>query len=262
MRVLIAILFISFFFSCNDNRIGNDTKKKEKIILEDTISKTTFKIDTFTYDTCRNIPVETQETYSLRLYFPNYSNIDLICGKMPEKKDEDVIMVCAASYTSKRLNHFEHSNIIGNHVSGGNLYKGAVSNTYRGAFSFYDGQTHFSYDNWNDDIKEAVKKGGCLFAQDMMIHEGKIVKHWRKDESFNLFRALCLIDGRVAIVDSKRKISFGEFISLLLRINVTEAIYLDMGGWKHSWYRKDDGSAVDIYPPETKYGTNWITFYK
>ena len=154
------------------------------------------------------------------------------------------------------------ANIIGNHVSGGKLYNGVPSNTYKGAFSYYDDKPHFAYDNWNRDFKQASSKGGCGFAQDMIIHNGGIVNHWRDKKSRNLFRALCLIDGKVAIADSKEEIPLGDFITNLLNAGATEAIYLDMGGWKHSWYRDETGKAVDIYPSPTKYGTNWITFYK
>ncbi len=62
--------------------------------------------------------------------------------------------------------------------------------------------------------------------------------------------------------DSKEKTHFGDFIYNLNKAGATEAIYLDMGGWKHSWYRDENGEAIDIYPSPTKYGTNWITFYK
>lgn len=98
------------------------------------------------------------DTCMLRFYYPDYSWIDLVCGKMPDKGEDSVILVCAAAYTVKCLDHFEHSNIIGNHVAGGKLYNGAPMKLekgakvcYRGAFSFYDGKPHFSYDNWNKD---------------------------------------------------------------------------------------------------------------
>ena len=202
------------------------------------------------------------DTCMLRIYYPNYSKIDLVCGDMPKKDNDSVIMVCAAAYTAKYLNNFNHENIIGNHVSGGKLYNGAPSKSYRGAFSFYNGKPHFAYDNWNADYREAALNGGCGFAQDMMIHDGGIVNHSRENTSKTLFRALCLIDGKVAIADSKEEISFGDFITNLLNAGATEAIYLDMGGWKHSWYRDKSGKAADIHPSPTKYGTNWITFYK
>ena len=96
----------------------------------------------------------------------------------------------------------------------------------------------------------------------MMIHEGGMVNHSRENNDENLYRALYLINGKLAVADSKEKIPFGVFIINLLNAGTTEAIYLDMGGWKHSWYRDESGKAVDIYPSPTKYGTNWITFYR
>lgn len=95
-----------------------------------------------------------------------------------------------------------------------------------------------------------------------MIHEGKEVDHWRESSSVNSFRALCLINGKVAIADSDGKTKFGDFISELLRACATEAIYLDMGGWNYSWYRDNDGKVIGIHPTPNKYAANWITFYK
>ncbi len=214
-------------------------------------------------DTKPNPLVDIIDTCMLHIYFPHYSKIDLVCGEMPKKDNDSVILVCAAAYTLKYLDHFDHSNIVGNHVSGGKLYKGdSTSKSYRGAFSHYDGEPHFSHENWNVDFRKAVEKGGCLFAQDMMLHEGGIVNHSRKNDDEDLLRALCLINGKLAVADSNEKIPFGDFIQNLLQAGATEAIYLDMGGWKHSWYRDASGNPIDIHPSPTKYGTNWITFYK
>ena len=261
---LSIVLILAFSSCCNCNNSESKTCLKDSTIVVDH-SKNEYHSNTqttATQDDSLISPVELDETYSLKIYYPKYSRIDLVCGRMPEKDNDSVIMTCAAAYTVKCLDHFDHSNIIGNHVSNGKQYAGASSDTYRGAFSYYDSKPHFSYKNWYGDLREASSKGGCLFAQDMMIHDGKIVDHWRDKESKTLFRALCLINGRVAIVDSKESIPFGNFISLLKNIDATEAIYLDMGGWKHSWYRDTSGKAVDIYPSPTKYGTNWITFYR
>lgn len=206
--------------------------------------------------------VDIVDTCMLRIYYPKYSRIDLVCGEIPKKDNDSVILVCAAAYTVKCFDHFNHENIIGNHVSQGKLYKGASSKSYKGAFSFYDGEPHFAYDNWNKDFHQASSKGGCGFAQDLMIHDRGIVDHSRENASKTLFRALCLINGKLAVADSKAEITFGDFIINLLNAGVTEAIYLDMGDWKHSWYRDDSGKAVDIHPNPTKFGTNWITFYR
>lgn len=208
-------------------------------------------------------PVAIRETPTLRFYFPDYSNIDLVCGKMPDKRiDKDVILTCAAAYTVKRLNTFDHTNIIGNHVSGGKQYAGTPSDSYRGAFFFFDGKPHFVYKDWSLELREAADKGGCGFAQDMMIHDGKITGYSRSPKSKSVFRALCKVDGRLAVIDSRKEIEFAKFVEELLRSDVREAIYLDMGGWKHSWYRDSTLNAIDIYPNPNRYGTNWITFYR
>ena len=33
-------------------------------------------------------------------------------------------------------------------------------------------------------------------------------------------------------------------------------------GWNHSWSRDEDGDAVDIFPYQHPYCTNWVVFYK
>lgn len=207
-------------------------------------------------------PVYIEETPTLKLYYPNFSKIDLVCGKMPDKSDDSVILVCAAAYTAKRMDTFFHSNIIGDHVASGKRYSGTPSDSYRGAFAYYNGTPHFAYDNWVKEFSEAVANGGCGFAQDMMIHQGIIVNYSRKMNSEHEFRALCQMNGKIAIVDSKGPRKFGEFVNDLHELGVQEAIYLDMGGWKHSWYRNPENQPVDIYKNPNKYATNWITFYK
>ncbi len=206
--------------------------------------------------------IEIVDTLGLKIYYPNYSKIDLICDKMPEKTDSTIIFMASAAYTKDCLNHFSHDNIIGNHVSGGKLYHGAPSKTYRGAFVFYNNTPKFIYHDWATDYNEAAVNGGCGFAQDMMIHDGKEVDHSRKSSNVNGFRALCLIDGKVAIADSKGSTTFGDFISDLFKVGATEAIYLDMGGWNYSWYRNNTGNVIEIHSSPNIYATNWLTFYK
>ena len=208
-------------------------------------------------------PVEVLDTLGLRIYYPQYSKIDLVCGNMPSKDDKTVLMVAEAAFTGDLLDEFNHSNIAGDHVSGGSRYRGYSCKRNTGAFVFYNDIPKFVYQNYSADLDKAAKNGGCGFTQEMMIHEGKIVPHTRPDNNSNEFRALCLIDGKVAIADSKGNVKFGDFIKDLLKAGATEALYLDMGpGWNYSWYRDSDGSPIEIHSFSTKFATNWITFYK
>jgi hypothetical protein len=202
------------------------------------------------------------DTCGLRVYYPHYSTIDLVCGTMPSKRDSSVIMFAEAAFTGELLDEFKHSNIAGDHVANGKRERGFRCKRNSGAFVFYDGKAKFVYQNFSTELDCAAKHGGCGFSQEMMIHLGREVSHTRKSTNANEFRALCQINGQLAVVDTKGVMTFGNFIGNLLSIGATEALYLDMGtGWNYSWYRDVNGSAIEIHSLKTKYATNWITFY-
>lgn len=210
-----------------------------------------------------NNNVEIKDTLGLRIYYPKYSNIDFVCGEMPSKSDNSVIMFAEGAFTGELLNEFKHTNIAGDHVSKGNRYKGYRCKRNTGAFVYYNGTPKFLYQDYSKEFDKAAANGGCGFAQEMMVHQGKVVPHTRPDGNTNEFRALCLINGNVAVADSKGNVKFGTFIQDLVKAGATEAIYLDMGpGWNYSWYRDANGKPVEIHSIPTKYATNWITFYK
>lgn len=217
-------------------------------------------------------PVEIVDTCGLRIYYPNYSKIDLVCGQMPSKDDKSVIMFAEAAFTGELLEKFSHKNISSSHVSNGKYYSGYLCKRNRGVFTYYNGEPHFVYQGgvlkvpWpkymEGALREAAHYGGCGFAQEMMIYEGKEIPHTRPASNTNEFRALCMIDGKLAVADSKSRVKFGDFIKSLLQVGATDALYLDMGpGWNYSWYRDANSNAVEIHSTATKYATNWVTFY-
>lgn len=58
------------------------------------------------------------------VYQPAYRHVDLVCGVMPSVEEPDVIFCAEAAFTGKLLDEFEHTNIMGPHVSGGVRYNG------------------------------------------------------------------------------------------------------------------------------------------
>ena len=204
-----------------------------------------------------------KEKGNLIIYTPDYSSIDLVCGTMPSQSDKTVIFCAEAAFTGELLKEFKHSNILGDHVSGGKRYKGTGCKRNTGAFVYYGRKWKFLYKSYSKDLDIAAQNGGMGFGQEMMIHEGKRVLTIRKDANKNEFRALCELSGKLCVIDSKGVSSFGDFIQALLNEGVTEAIYLDMGpGWNYSWYRDDSGVPHEIHNHRIIYTTNWITFYK
>lgn len=206
--------------------------------------------------------VQRVDTLGLIVLYPQYDSIDLVCGTLPSKKDNRVILFAEAAYTGELLKEFKHSNIAGDHVSGGKLHKGFRCKRNTGAFVYYNGTFKFCHKDYAKEMEVAAQNGGSAFAQELMIYKGRLVEIARKDSNTNQFRALCNHDGRLCIVESTAKIPFGDFKKALLSLGVSDALYLDMGaGWNHAWYR-DGNRIVELHPKKHNYCTNWITFYK
>ena len=212
-------------------------------------------------------PVEIDDTTvsGLRVYYPLFSRIDLVCGKMPAKSDTNVIFCAEAAFTHALLEKFFHSNIDGDHVSGGKRYEGAECFDNSGAFAWYNDSTwefvHGEYDELLDSVAAA---SGMGFGQAIIIYNGESIRPlWR--EGVHEYRALCEKDGRLCIVDSRGEVDYEDFVKMLEQFSPCHALYLDMGaGWNHSWWRDGKGQVIEIHPKATKsrYCTNWITFYR
>ena len=206
------------------------------------------------------VPVDTSSTVGLNIYYPNFSHIELVCGDMPSKDNDSIIFMASAAYTKKELPTFSHSNIVGPHVSDSVLY--IPEGMPKGAFSYYDNAPHFTYGDYISDMKRAARKGGCAFSQDMMICNGDLTKYDRNPKDEDKFRALCLIEDKIAIVDSKNEELFELFVRRLHHLNVQNAIYMDMGGWRYSWYRDSNNKVIELGTNPNKFATNWLVFYK
>ena len=73
-------------------------------------------------------PMHVDSTELLTIYDITDCPIDLACGQMPDTTQENVLLCAAAAFTGQCLDYFEHSNILGPHVSGGILYEGYTEN--------------------------------------------------------------------------------------------------------------------------------------
>lgn len=201
----------------------------------------------------------------LIVYYPQFSRLDLVCDTMPSQQDTSVIYCAEAAFTHELLDEFAHSNIDGDHVSGGKRYKGAKCKDNSGAFAWY-GDTTWEFVNgeYGELLDSVAAAGGMGFGQAIIIHNDESIRPlWR--EGVNRYRALCEKDGRLCIVDSRDEVPYDRFVALLESFSPRHALYLDMGaGWNHSWWRDGQGQVHEIHPvaEKSRYCTNWITFYK
>ena len=157
-----------------------------------------------------------------------------------------------------------HSNVAGDHVAGGKIYRGYKCKRNTGAFTWSEkSDPQFSYKDYSPALDKAAQEGGMGFAQEMMIHDGAKVATTRPLDNKNVFRALCLdADGTLAFYESQGSITFGNFINALLSQGVKEALYTDMGqGWNYCFYRvnQSDKSPKYIHSQSLPYASNFIT---
>lgn len=215
-----------------------------------------------------NIPQHISNVYEdihfgmVKIYHLRYKKIDLICDKMPQPSDSSVIFCAAAAYTAQCLRQFSHSNINGDHVSGGTRFRGAPCKNNTGAFVYYNNRFKFLHDSYSNELDSAAYYGGMGFGQELLIHHGDIIAPVRKDTT-GIYRCLCTIDNQLCIAECINPMDISTFTDYLLKAKITDALYLDMGpGWNYSWWRDENNQVHYIHDKQIPYTTNWITFYK
>lgn len=98
----------------------------------------------------------------------------------------------------------------------GTRYKGTGCRRNTGAFVYYGGKWKFLYKDYSKEFDISARNGGMGFCQEMMIHKGERIKTIRKDSNKNEFRALCELNGKLRIIDSRGALTFGDCIHCTL----------------------------------------------
>lgn len=195
---------------------------------------------------------------------PNMSLLamDLVCGEIPSAENDSIVLAFAGAFTGTTSGK-GHINVAGNHVSGGKIYRGYRCERNTGAFTWSPTSgPNFFFDEYQSAMEKAAKEGGMGFAQEMMIHHGKVLKTARKLSNKNVFRALCLdSEGQLALYESQGIVTFGNFIDALLLQGVKEALYTDMGqGWNYCFYRlnANESSPKYLHDKPLPYASNFV----
>ena len=213
---------------------------------------------------CYSVTIET--TTTLKVYYPEFSRVDLVCGQMPKVTQKDVEFCCEAAFTGELLAEFKHLNIADNHICSGVMKKGYRCRANTGGFVWGKKGWRFVI---KADFPAAANDWHSGFCQLLIIKDGTaraISSRMRTKRT--IYRALCEKDGRLCIVECKKSMSYESFVKSLMDYKVKHALYLDMGsGWNYAWYRDQKGDVVECFPeskmsPNFRYRTNWLTFYK
>lgn len=194
---------------------------------------------------------------NLNIYYPDFETIDLVYGSESPEKDPNITFCCAASFTGERLNTFTHANIAGIHGSNGQIYDGYICENNTGAFIWYDKKWKFILGETSEEFEKIVDKNGMGFSQNIIIYDYHRQPLWR--HNIRSYRALCELNNKLCIIQSNKPIPYYKFVKALEKLNVKYAIYLDMGSWKHAWFRKNN-YLYYINNNKHNYYTNWIVF--
>ena len=201
------------------------------------------------------------ETDDLYIYLTDYDDIRFVAGERPSRDDPDILLCVAAAFQRTYELGFSHDNIVGWHTSGGLLERGEPQSRL-GAFTWAEKSARI----WNvDEAEEAVRaaadKKGEGYQQFVVLCGGERGGHTSRE--FRCYRVLAILNGRACIIDSRTQMHYDDFILALENLGVRDALYCDMGsGWNYSWYRNENGDAVDIIGTPWPFSHNWLVFRK
>lgn len=242
LTCLISLITMLFFGSCGSETVYQETineVKKESVIQVDLIGDSQFICFT---------PVECQVEYVVE--YP------------PSTTDSTILFCAAASFTGARMNGFKHSNICGTYVVDSMIYNRHFNPTTNidASFAYWGGRAYFAKGKSPELLDSALQNNGVFFMQKQVLCDGKRgVMNLTKN---TFYRVLAEYKDKLCVIQTARPMTYDSFVVGLVDLGIKDAIYLDMGGWKYSWYRNSDGHPIEIFTKEsyTKYQTNWIVF--
>lgn len=195
---------------------------------------------------------------------PESAYITMADSIVPEISDSTIAMCVEAAFTGELLKEFKSTNIAGDYVIDGISHKGYKCKANTGfLYADKDIFTISSSDYCAEWIEKAQKNNGSLFQQILIVQNGRNVYRGKpiKPNTPNIYRSACIMnDGNFAVIQSMQSLPLQEFINSLIKMGVSDALYLDMGrGWNYGWYRETSADpATCLFDYRTPYQTNWL----
>lgn len=202
------------------------------------------------------------KTDTFYVFFPTYSHVDLEYGKRPKKSDKSITWCSGAAFQHDIQLGFSDENIEGYHASKGVYSDSEYVKDGYGSVVFYDGGFKFEFDDPKAIMKEAAEHNGSGFMQYRIMRDGELVNDFNMPR-VRSYRVIAELNGSLCIIDSIEMMHFNDFIEKLKALNVTNALYMDMGaGWNYSWYRKNTGKVKTLFGLKVPWSHNWVVFRK
>lgn len=172
----------------------------------------------------------------LRVYVPLNSTPHLEVGyTIADNRERAILFFQAADVRA------DNKKIVGAFVLHGKPLSWGLSK--RGYCAIIDGQVTVGVADNSPLFEKATDLNGDFFRQYPLVDNGLLVKNELKTKSVR--RALCEIEGRIAVIESQTTESLHDFAQALVDIGTANAIYL-VGSNAMGWYQDLDGNGTKM----------------
>ena len=193
------------------------------------------------------------DTLHLRILTPYNATPELHVGRL-DTSDTDIILAAMAADIRR-----DNGKIVGAFVYAGEPLSWGLSK--KGYCAIIDDRLTIGVAENSPLFEQMTETGGYFFRQYPAVTGGMMVKNNPENASFR--RALCILNGKVCIVVCTDRVLMNDFSATLVKLGVSEAIFL-VGGLADGWCRVEDGSLISSnsdYAQNAKY-MNHLVFRK
>lgn len=200
------------------------------------------------------------QTGDLYVLFPQYREIRFIFDDCPDMKDPDLTLFATSAFFHTYELKGRHENVVGAHASAGIMYEGAAEKNLS-AFTFYDGEAHFTPEDPDEAVRTAAEHGGDGFEQFMAVWDGNKTRDILSKR--RCYRVMAELNGRICLIESRSVMAYADFISAVQELGVQKAMYLDMGAHSsYSQYRDSSGKVINLFGKRGEFVHSWVGFYQ
>ncbi len=169
----------------------------------------------------------------LKIFYPENLRPRLVIGS--EALNDSSIMLATQAADIRR----DNGKIAGTFVMKGEVISKGEAKA--GFCSIINGELTIGISDATPMFEQSLTDDGYFFRQYPLVVGGQLVENKPKGKAIR--KALADLDGKICVVMSKDKLTFGEFSQLLIDIGVRNAIYL-VGSSSYGFYINADGEKI------------------
>ncbi len=175
------------------------------------------------------------DTIPMRIYLPLNATPHIDVGYQMVRDTAHYILFFQAADVRA-----DNGNIVGAFVRQGKPLSWGLSK--QGYCAIIEGEVTIGVAANSPLFEEATEKGGDFFRQYPLVDNGRIADNELQTRSRR--RGLCSVEGRVVVIESRTATTLHDFSAALIKLGVSDAIYLTAGAITQGYCRLKDNSHL------------------